>query len=170
MCKFRSFSTFPPNKSDWKTKLKMDELLKEIERKKANLSESHQKIEKKYVKRGEIEKLRQEEYLKRQREMDEKRDSKKVKVATKITNSKPDLEPKELVQPLLDRDEVKKRLRAHKQPITLFGESDGERSLRLKKVESVEERSKAVTFKSLFDANEQDLTEDLLKGMHIFNN
>jgi pre-mRNA-splicing factor 18 len=143
----------------------MDQLLKEIERKKSNLDQSKDKIGKKYIKRGDLERLRQEEYLKRQEEMERNRAAKKIKIAKAAISEPLKVLKKVQVEIVeLDESEIKKRLRYHKQPITLFGESNTERSMRLQKVESVEERSKAVTFKSLVDANEQDLTEDLLKG------
>lgn len=139
----------------------MDDFLstfkKEIAEKKKKLP-----ADKKFIKRSEYEKLREKEYFENQRKLEFDREKKKrnaneiqehdstpineisktrrVEKSTNILKD-PDMNPKTGPSESISVVEVKKRLRYHKQPITLFGESDQERWKRLKEVETKLEKS-----------------------------
>ncbi|KAI8895480.1 Prp18 domain-containing protein [Globomyces pollinis-pini] len=117
--------------------------------------------------------MREEEYF---REQEKERKEKEVKSASshisqkdrKQTPVEKDTTNISVVKQQtfeLDETQIVSKLRQLDQPIRLFGETDEERLVRFKKLDSMEERAEPVLFSHLLQATEQDLTEDLLQGV-----
>jgi pre-mRNA-splicing factor 18 len=117
----------------------MSFLLEEISNLKRSRSDSQSNDPtKKYVKRSHFEEKRVQEYEKAQSERDLKR---KIKELAKLDTIKKEYkcaEANEVKVISLPEEEVKKRLRLRRQPITLFGESREVREERLLALEFAE--------------------------------
>ena len=162
----------------------MEELKAELERKRKQLQDLVQdKPASKYIKRSDIEKQKQEKYLREQEELQKEKLEKKYKneqqslaIKAKQVNAT-SVGSQEGNQPAASNDEASdlihlkeeeiiRRLRNRDQPIRLFGETNQQRLVRLRKIESTEERTEGQRndFKDLLQAADKGLTETLLRG------
>jgi pre-mRNA-splicing factor 18 len=95
-----------------------------------------------WVTRGELEKKREMEYMAEQAKLEEERRIKLAKLA-EIDDAERELSTSKasqshLISMLLPREEVIARLKARREPITYFGETDLLRAERLRKLELME--------------------------------
>lgn len=136
----------------------------------AEINRKRQKVEskdilapnKKYFKRGDLAAKEEEEYWKRHKRGDDK----KQESPEKEKDSQEELvgQSEEKV-PQLARKEVIRRLRERHEPIRLFGESDYESYLRLKRLETDGPDAREEGFRNEFKAAMDKVDEDYFKEM-----
>lgn len=155
-------------------RMSVKSLKEEILNKKRKLEELGIYKQQKYVKRAELEQERIKQYLEEQKKIEEKRKMKEeAKLKERSAVSPPRQQPaneqkKETLN--LPRREVKKRLRARGEPITLFGETDEERAERLRQLELKEpmeyvEGVGSEFVKSIKEENEEGDDPEMLKHL-----
>lgn len=136
----------------------------------AEINRKRQKIEskdvmapnKKYFKRGDLAAKEEEDYWKRHKRVhDDSIRSPEIKKETKTDTP----EQTEEKTPQMLRKEVIRRLRDRNEPIRLFGESDYECYLRLKKLETDEPDAREEGFRNEFKAAMDKVDEDYFKEM-----
>ncbi|XP_048741627.1 pre-mRNA-splicing factor 18-like isoform X2 [Ostrea edulis] len=136
----------------------------------SEINRKRQKIEskdvlapnKKYFKRGDLAAKEEEEYWKKHRRVNDTQQESPVKEDT--TKSEVQEQSEEKI-PQLARKEVVRRLRDRNEPIRLFGESDYEAYLRLKRLETDEPEAREEGFRNEFKAAMDKVDEDYFKEM-----
>nr|XP_022301382.1 pre-mRNA-splicing factor 18-like [Crassostrea virginica] len=136
----------------------------------AEINRKRQKIEskdvlapnKKYFKRGDLAAKEEEEYWKRHRKVNDEKPASPEK--EEATSSKEKEKTEEKV-PQMPRKEVIRRFRDRNEPIRLFGESDYEGYLRLKRLETDEPDAREEGFRNEFKAAMDKVDEDYFKEM-----
>ncbi|KAH3893228.1 pre-mRNA-splicing factor 18-like [Dreissena polymorpha] len=148
----------------------MDILKAELERKKRQLKENSDIMapDKKYFKRGDLAAKQAEEYWSRHRR------SVRVESVEVIEDPKTEQmsgnDKKTQEQMVVHRKEVIRRLRDLKEPILLFGESEYDAFVRLKRLEAMEPDfnkgmgAGANDFKAAMDRVEEDYMEEIMKS------
>ncbi|CAG2240557.1 pre-mRNA-splicing factor 18-like [Mytilus edulis] len=140
----------------------------EIEKKKRKVEKNSDILssDKKYFKRGDLAKKEEEEYWKKHQ---------RLKVPEKLAKTKEEqkeeekkiLEEDEQKYALLPRKEVVRKLRERGEPILLFGETDYEAYVRLKKLETFEpdgKKGEGSDFKMAMDRVDQDYLNEIVNA------
>ncbi|KAK3104060.1 hypothetical protein FSP39_024082 [Pinctada imbricata] len=145
-------------------------LQKEIARKRQKIEKDSDILapNKKYFKRGDLAAKEQEEYWRKHKrliEPDSGQDSPKASDSTADSN---DENVEEEKCPTLPRKEVIRRFRDRNEPIRLFGESDYEAFLRLKRIETLAtdapEEGFKNDFKAAMDQVDQEYYKEIVKA------